>query len=165
MMVNPVTSPVGGSGAGDAAGPRRPRVLVVDDEDVVRLVVARRLRAGGFDVYEARDGLDALSALATVAPDLVLTDLNMPRCNGERLCIELTRQRGSADVRVVMMTGGPLDESRMRQLGCAAVIYKPLPDRLPEFLAAILQGAAPASRPGAWAVLGGGEPRRRPPAA
>jgi CheY-like chemotaxis protein len=148
----------------DGTHPPRPRVLVVDDEDLVRLVVSRTLRVGGFDVFEARDGLDALACLAAVAPDLVLTDFNMPRCNGERLCVEVRRQRVAAEVRVVMMTGGPLDEARMRQLGCDAVIYKPLPDRLPEFLAAILQGAAPASRPGAWAVLGG-DPRRHPPAA
>ena len=158
------TLPPAGSAAQGAGSLRRPRVLVVDDEDLVRLVVSRTLRAGGFDVFDARDGLDALSRFATVAPDLVLTDFNMPRCNGERLCTEIKSQRGTADVRVVMMTGGPLDESRMRQLGCDAVIYKPLPDRLPELLTAILQGAAPSSRPGAWAVLGG-DPRRQPPAA
>jgi len=144
--------PSSGDGFGGDGSPRRPRVLVVDDEDLVRLVVSRTLRAGGFDVFDARDGLDALACLETVAPDVVLTDFNMPRCNGERLCIEIRKQRDAADVRVVMMTGGPLDESRMRQLGCDAVIYKPLPDRLPELLAAILHGAAPASRAGAWAV-------------
>jgi len=154
-----------GSGLGGDGSPPRPRVLVVDDEDLVRLVVSRTLRVAGFDVFEARDGLDALGCLATVAPDLVLTDFNMPRCNGERLCIEIRRQRDAADVRVVMMTGGPLDEARMRQLGCDAVIYKPLPDRLPQLLAAILRGATPAGRPGGSAVLGGGDPRRHPPAA
>ena len=150
--------------AGADAPAVRPRVLVVDDEDVVRLVIARTLRRGGFDVFEARDGLEALARLPAVAPDLVLTDLNMPRCNGERLCLEITRQRVTANVRVVMMTGGPLDESRMRQIGCAAVLYKPLPDRLAELLAEILQDAPPESRQGAWAVLHG-NPQRHPPAA
>jgi CheY-like chemotaxis protein len=141
----------------------RPRVLVVDDEDLVRLVIARTLRLAGFEVSEARDGLDALSRIAANTPDLVLTDLNMPRCNGERLCLEIKRQGATANVRVVIMTGGPLEETHMRQIGCAAVIYKPLPDRLPELLAAILQDAAPVSRTGAWAVLGAG-PLRHPAA-
>jgi CheY-like chemotaxis protein len=163
VVVSTDTSHVAGNVFGRDGSLRRPRVLVVDDEDLVRLVVSRRLRAGGFDVYEARDGVDALSALPTVVPDLVLTDLNMPRCNGEQLCIEISRRLGTG-VRVVMMTGGPLDEARMRQVGCDAVIYKPLPDRLPELLTEILQGVATASRPGAWAVLGG-DPRRHPPAA
>lgn len=151
---------VGASEPAGEASPRRQRVLVVDDEDLVRLVVARTLRRAGFDVFEARDGLDALSALSTVVPDLVLTDLNMPRCNGERLCIEIARRPGTAGIRLVMMTGGPLDEAHMRALGCEAVIYKPLPDRLADLIAAILQGGTPASRPGAWAVLGRGPQHR-----
>lgn len=139
----------------------RPRVLVVDDEELVRLVIARTLRLSGFDVFEARDGLEALACLPMAAPDLVLTDLNMPRCNGEVLCAEIKRRH--AGVHVVIMTGGPLDEARMRELGCGAVIYKPLPERLPEFLLAILRETAATSRPDAWATAA--NPVRQPPAA
>jgi CheY-like chemotaxis protein len=142
----------------------RPRVLVVDDEELVRLVIARTLRLSGFDVFEACDGLEALARMPVAAPDLVLTDLNMPRCNGELLCVEIKRRQGTAGVLVVMMTGGPLDEAHMRQIGCAAVIYKPLPARLGECLLSILQNAAPASRPGAWTEAATG-PIRQPPAA
>ena len=71
----------------------RPRVLVVDDEELVRLVIARTLRLSGFDVFEARDGLEALARMPVAAPDLVLTDLNMPRCNGEQLCVEIKRRQ------------------------------------------------------------------------
>jgi len=142
----------------------RPRVLVVDDEELVRLVVARRLRLSGFDVFEARDGLEALARMPVAAPDLVLTDLNMPRCDGAKLCAEMKRRHATAAVPVVMMTGGPLDEASMRELGCAAVIYKPLPEHLPEFLLSILQDAAPANRPGARTLTAIG-PARQPPAA
>ena len=149
---------------GEAAARLRPRVLVVDDEDLVRMVVARTLRRSGFDVVEARDGLDALTCIATSASDLVLTDLNMPRCNGEMLCAEIKRRHATANVPVVLMTGGPLDETHMREIGCAAVLYKPLVDRLDEFLLSILEDVAPASRPGAWAAPAKG-PARQPPAA
>ena len=74
----------------------RPRVLVVDDEEIVRLVLARALRLSGFDVFEARDGLEALARMPVAAPDLVLTDLNMPRCNGETLCVEIKRRYATA---------------------------------------------------------------------
>jgi CheY-like chemotaxis protein len=141
----------------------RPRVLVVDDEELVRLVIARTLRLSGFDVFEARDGLEALARLPMAAPDLVLTDLNMPRCNGEMLCAEIKRRHATAGVHVVMMTGGPLDEARMRELGCAAVFYKPLPERLPELLLAILRDAGPSSSTNAWTVPV--DPIRQPPAA
>jgi CheY-like chemotaxis protein len=152
----------------DEGSPRqfvvRPRVLVVDDEELVRLVIARQLRLSGFDVFEARDGLEALARLPVAAPDIVLTDLNMPRCNGEMLCAEIKRRHATANVPVVLMTGGPLDETHMREIGCAAVLYKPLVDRLDEFLLSILEDVAPASRPGAWAAPAKG-PARQPPAA
>ncbi len=152
----------------DEGSPRqfvvRPRVLVVDDEELVRLVIARQLRLSGFDVFEARDGLEALARLPVAAPDIVLTDLNMPRCNGEMLCAEIKRRHATANVPVVLMTGGPLDETHMRDIGCAAVLYKPLVDRLDEFLLSILEDVAPASRPGAWAAPAKG-PARQPPAA
>ena len=142
----------------------RPRVLVVDDEELVRLVLARTLRLSGFDVFEARDGLEALARIPVAAPDLVLTDLNMPRCNGEVLCVEIKRRHATAALPVVMMTGGPLDEARMREIGCAAVIYKPLPERLPELLLSILQEAPAAGRAGGLVVPATG-PARQPPAA
>jgi CheY-like chemotaxis protein len=139
----------------------RPRVLVVDDDELVRLVIARTLRLSGFDVFEARDGLEALARMPVAAPDLVLTDMNMPRCNGEMLCAEIKLRHATAGVPVVIMTGGPLDEAHMRELGCAAVLYKPLPDRLPEFLLSILQDAAPTSLAGPWPVA---ETSTAPPA-
>ena len=131
----------------------RPRVMVVDDEDLVRLVIAKTLQVAGFDVVVARDGLEALQLLPAAAPQLVLTDLNMPRCNGERLCLEIRREPAWAGIALVIMTGGPLDEARMREIGCAAVIYKPLPDRLGELLSGVLRGAT-AGSPGVWTVPG-----------
>jgi two-component system, OmpR family, phosphate regulon response regulator PhoB len=120
----------------------KPRVLVVDDEDLVRLVVAIKLRRKGFEVFEARDGWDALACLPAVAPALILTDFYMPRCSGEELCRELRRDPETAKLPVVLMTGGPTDEALMRELGCAAVVYKPLPDTLDEILWGVLRARA-----------------------
>jgi CheY-like chemotaxis protein len=115
------------------------RILVVDDEDLVRLVVAFKLRAKDFEVFEARDGWEALVRVPAVAPDLILTDFHMPRCNGEQLCRELQRNPATARLPVVLMTGGPADEALMRDLGCAAFVYKPLPDTLHETLWQVLR--------------------------
>ena len=121
------------------------RVLVVDDEDLVRLVIATKLRRKGFEVFEARDGWDALARLPAVAPALILTDFYMPRCNGEQLCRELQRDPKTARLPVVLMTGGPADEGLMRELGCAAIVYKPLPDTLDETLRRVLRAHAAAT--------------------
>jgi two-component system chemotaxis response regulator CheY len=121
--------------------------MVVDDEDLVRLVVARRLRLAGFEVTEARDGLEALARLPGTGADLILTDLNMPRCNGEQLIRELRRSPATAALPILLMTGGPIDETRFREAGCSGFVYKPLPDSLPDILRASLAG--PESRPAA----------------
>jgi chemosensory pili system protein ChpA (sensor histidine kinase/response regulator) len=123
------------------------RVLVVDDEDLVRLVIARTLRHGGFDVCEARDGVDALQSIRVQRPDVVLSDVNMPRCNGERLCREIKAAPDLADIPVVLMTGGPIDEERMRSEGCRLVLYKPLPGNLAQILAGLVPPPRNAARP------------------
>jgi CheY-like chemotaxis protein len=122
----------------------RLRVLVVDDEDLVRLVLGHKLKLAGFDVVEARDGLDALSHLDGV--DIVLTDLNMPRCNGEQLCREIRTREAFSALPIVLMTGGPIDEARMQAAGCQAVLYKPLPDALGDYLRAAVRNAPAPNR-------------------
>lgn len=66
---------------------KRPLILVVEDEPVVRRTVARMLEADGFNVVEVEHGLAARDLLAQspVSPDLVLTDLRMPFLNGAEL--------------------------------------------------------------------------------
>lgn len=58
------------------------RVLVVDDEAINRELIARILTSEGFDVVTAQDGLDALNQLAVPLPDLIISDLRMPRMSG-----------------------------------------------------------------------------------
>jgi two-component system, chemotaxis family, chemotaxis protein CheY len=115
-----------------------PRVLLVDDEDLVRMMIARQLRQRGFEVIEARDGVEALVRIRAAAPDLVLTDLNMPRCDGEHLCMALRHEPLTASLPIVVMTGGPADEARLHAVGCAVVLYKPLPPTLPDILRAAI---------------------------
>jgi two-component system cell cycle sensor histidine kinase/response regulator CckA len=81
------------------------RILVVDDEDAVRRVVQRALRAYGYEVLEASDGPAALSLLAGEAtrPHLVLTDERMPDMSGRELAAVIARVYPA--VRVVLMSG------------------------------------------------------------
>jgi CheY-like chemotaxis protein len=59
-----------------------PKVLVVDDSKEIRACIGLVLRASGYRVLEAEDGLAAQSILVNEHPDLVLTDLEMPVCDG-----------------------------------------------------------------------------------
>ncbi len=64
------------------ANPSKRQVLVVDDDPSVRDSVARLLMSAGYDVPAAEDGLEALSQLNKAMPDIIVSDLNMPRMSG-----------------------------------------------------------------------------------
>lgn len=68
------------------------RVLVVDDESVVRNSIAMLLRAAGYEVSTAHDGFDALIDLRRAVPDAIISDLNMPRMSGFEL-LSVVRRR------------------------------------------------------------------------
>lgn len=101
------------------------KILVIDDSMLIRSQVSKALRAAGFAVVEAIDGLDGLQKLAD-APDtrLVVCDVNMPRMSGMDV---LERLHGSGNgVSVLMLTSeGPSQLiKRAKALGAKACIIK-----------------------------------------
>jgi len=109
------------------------RVLVVDDEPLVRWAISETLRAGGYKVDEARDAASTIHALCTDAtlPDIVLLDLCLPDSSDLTL-LETVRLIAPAAT-VILMTayGTPAIRDTARALGAAAVLDKPFDvDRL-----------------------------------
>jgi CheY-like chemotaxis protein len=87
------------------------RVLVVDDECVVRLLVARALESAGYTVLAAADGAEALDLLEQGGGvDLVLTDIRMPRLGGLELGREIARRHWP--IPVLYMSADPPAASR-----------------------------------------------------
>ena len=80
------------------------RVLIVDDEPYVLNVLNHFLTGAGFEVSEAANGEAALEAVAQTAPQVVLTDVQMPRLNGQDLCNELAKRFPDRDRLVIVMT-------------------------------------------------------------
>jgi two-component system cell cycle sensor histidine kinase/response regulator CckA len=104
------------SGSNGAAGPSGPcTVLVVEDEDGLRSVILRALRADGFQVLEAQNGATALQVLEAAGDrrvELVLTDLRMPVMDGRQLAAALARLRPSLPI--VFMSGFTAQLMEMR---------------------------------------------------
>ena len=72
------------------------KIMIIDDSSAMRMIVKRTLRQAGFDgheISEADDGVEALAAIQTCAPDLVLSDWNMPIMTGLQL-LEALRKSG-----------------------------------------------------------------------
>ena len=89
----------------------RKRILVVDDEPLMREFISETLRRRKYDVQVAMDGVDALEKLENWTADLVISDIKMPRMNGMELLEKITRTYPSTDV--IMITAYAL---RLRRI-------------------------------------------------
>jgi DNA-binding response OmpR family regulator len=133
------------SGAPDGgyASDRRSKVLVVDDEDVVRDVIVRYLRHDGFATLEASDGSTARSLIEAHAPDLVVLDVMLPETNGLDLC-RWIRNQGGMPVILVTARGEESDRITGLELGADDYVVKPFsPRELVVRVKAILRRATP----------------------
>jgi DNA-binding response OmpR family regulator len=101
-----------------------PRVLVIDDDDDIRGLVAELLRRSGLEVEQAGDGRAGLRAFHQSSPDLVLLDVSMPELDGWQT---LERIRDLSDVPVMMLTarGAELERVRGLQAGADDYMVKP----------------------------------------
>jgi two-component system, OmpR family, KDP operon response regulator KdpE len=111
-----------------------PLLLVVDDDASIRRSVATELSAAGFAVAEAVDGEEALERFRELAPDLVLTDLAMPRRDGLSLVRELRR---SSTTPIVVLSVRGEEEDKVRALDAGADDYLTKPFSMRELMARV----------------------------
>ncbi len=80
------------------------RILFVDDEEQIRKLLSTWLRRHGYEVTVANDGWEALKSIRTKAPDLVITDVNMPNMNGLELTRRMRADHRTARIPVIMLS-------------------------------------------------------------
>jgi two-component system response regulator MprA len=118
-----------------ASSPHR-RVLVVDDDLRARDAVARLLAEEGYDTAVAADGEEAAGLLAPWHPDLVLTDLNMPRLDGRGLLLRVRSVLPDTPV-IVLSARGSAESGKAALETMGAAGYFPKPIRVDDLLARI----------------------------
>jgi type II secretory ATPase GspE/PulE/Tfp pilus assembly ATPase PilB-like protein/ActR/RegA family two-component response regulator len=108
-----------------AGAPRK--VLLVDDEDSLRRVMKDLLEREGYDVAEARDGVQALDQVDRVAPDIIVLDLNLPGLDGYGVLSQLRSRPLTAAIPVIVLTakGDEDNEVRVFELGADDFLTKP----------------------------------------
>lgn len=122
----------------------KPRVLVVDDEPPTVKLLSANLKARGYDVLAAYDGLEALKLASENLLDLIVLDLGLPGMNGFAVC-EAVRRESQVPIIVLSARGREKDKVRALDLGADDYLTKPF--SVEELLArvrAVLRRSAPA---------------------
>src|SRR5579884_2540911 len=103
-------------------------ILHADDSEITRKVVREFLEANGFDVEQSPDGEAAFEKALDLAPDMVVTDVEMPRKTGYELCKALKGHAATAHVPVIIVSSlrGGLDVEKGFECGANDYITKPI---------------------------------------
>ena len=99
-------------------------MLIVDDDDDARMLLAALIERAGYSVATARDGREALHILDTIRPDLILLDVCMPNMDGPTFRQEQRRSRDLIHIPTIVMTGA--DEEPMLDLAVEQTRRKPV---------------------------------------
>jgi two-component system cell cycle response regulator DivK len=113
------------------------RILVVEDQEDNRQILRDLLTNAGYEIIQAENGREALTAAATQQPDLILMDIQLPGMDGLEATMMLKRADATRAIPVIALTALAMkgDEERIRAAGCDGYIAKPMGYR--EFLSAI----------------------------
>ena len=103
------------------------KILVIDDSNTVRQSAEMYLRQGGYEVFLAEDGFDALSKVSDHHPDMIFCDILMPRLDGYQTCAIIKRNPHFENIPIVMLSSkdGVFDKARGRMVGAQQYLTKP----------------------------------------
>jgi len=103
------------------------RILVVDDEDDLVLMISKALRYKGYEVIIANDGQEGLEKAKTETPDLIILDLMLPGINGYKVCGLLKKDTRYAKIPIILLTAkaNTEDIELGEEVGADAYITKP----------------------------------------
>jgi DNA-binding response OmpR family regulator len=122
-----------------------PLVLVADDEEDIRALVAFRLKRAGYEVITAADGEEALLLATTRLPDLAVLDMMMPKATGLEVTHSMREQAATKDIPVILLTARAqeVDVQRGFEAGADDYVKKPFsPQDLQTRVHALLERSA-----------------------
>ena len=121
-------------------------MLVVDDDEVIRQLIAVNLTLEGFDVATAIDGQDCLDKVQAIGPDVITLDVMMPRLDGWETAVQLRKAPRTAHIKVVLITARAQEDDMTRGTNVGADAYLTKPFDPGEMIRVVreLAGAPPA---------------------
>ncbi len=109
-----------------------PSILIIDDDPMIRIATTRLLRAQGYAVDEAADGLTGIQHALEHRPQLILLDVNLPDMNGIEVCAQLKANPELDETFIVLISNSVTDsdsQSRGIESGADGYIARPIPNR------------------------------------
>src|SRR5262249_28980911 len=119
---------------------RRPRILVVEDDEQFRIVLIKRLQSLSYDVSAAQDGLEGWDLVKNFRPDLIISDLMMPGLDGKELCRLVKTDPSLEHIYFMMLTARDSIDDRVAGLELGADDYLSKPVNNKELMAHIRAG-------------------------
>jgi diguanylate cyclase (GGDEF)-like protein len=115
----------------------RPKVLIADDDETLRQLIAEALPKHKFEVYQAADGFETLETVKNLRPDIVILDMMMPGMDGTEVCRAMRENTQTRNIPVIMLTAMAPIEDKLRGIKSGADDYVTKPFNLIELQARI----------------------------
>jgi two-component system, OmpR family, response regulator MprA len=96
---------------------KKPRILIVDDDPIIRYLLKRFYACYDFELFEAVNGQQAIEMAPIYKPDLILLDIQMPVCNGYTTVAILRTHEATKDVPILLITGQEFEEVKDKTRG------------------------------------------------
>ncbi|MBT8061359.1 MAG: response regulator [Xanthomonadales bacterium] len=114
-----------------------PSILIVEDNEMNRDMLSRRLKRKGFDISVAVDGQQGVVMASHSKPDLILMDMSLPIKDGWTATRELKEKAGTRDIKIIALTAHAMEGDRQRALGAGCDDYDTKPIDLKRLLGKI----------------------------
>ena len=111
-----------------------PKILLVEDQEMNRDMLSRRLKKRGYDVAIAVDGAEGLEKAQSESPDLILMDMSLPVIDGWEATRRLKADRETRSIPVVALTAHAMNTDREKALEAGCDAYETKPVELPKLL-------------------------------
>lgn len=116
------------------------KILIVDDNEKTRTMLKRHLKKEKYEIFEAKDGFEALKIVETDTPGVILLDIMMPEISGMDVCRRIRARHDSDLFHIIMLTGVATAESKVSGLDMGADDYVTKPFDIVELLARVRVG-------------------------
>lgn len=131
------------------------RIIIVEDDNVLRDVLAEKLEKSGYLVDKAQDGIIAIEKIHAMKPDAILLDILMPRMGGIEVLEQLHADPNFSDIPVIIISnsGQPVEIQRAQELGAREFLIKAVfdPNEVLEKVKRVLAGGVAAPQ-GEWGI-------------